>query len=642
MYIMKLQIKNFKSFKDISIHFNSKLNVFTGINNSGKTTILEAIALWSECFSKLIVRVERADNKLDLKRGDYKLGYASSYTKTYFDYRGIQSVRTTQYIDIFYNLDNKNKIELTMNLINGSDSIDIGFIIENASGSNYKIYLKNYNDFDYSLFNRFFDNFLNPLNVIFSSPIANLKPIEEFSTLPQIKNKIEQRNSIDVLRNRLNLLDGVSYPQFRESLSYILSNKEDDIEFYTNSNIREDVEVDYDISLNSRDIAKNLTLLGSGTLQIIEILLSLYEQKRDLNIVLLDEPDSHIHRDIQKRLMKVLMNFSQNIQIFISTHNESLIRSSKPEHIFHLEKGANKSYKPIVFDEQIYVENGLIPSKHLKVLQDLGNESALDFINALESDRLILVEGKYDPKYIQYILDKNSDTHQTLNISYWSFEGVDNIFKHIFSYKDMFSKIKNETSLWDKSILIMDRDYLTNIQANNLEKQLKKKLGIPVFIWNFYTIETVFLSDINTFSKIICEYIDEDNVSQKEIISDIKNEISRVANSKLAEFDNILKGKFLKWIKDKQALFDKSGLAQILPETTAYADMREFHKAKLENNEIDSLSTKDDIEDIVRNIVLKYKPQDKTVNYFELILKNVSKHRLWFDEWNIMINTINR
>ena len=637
MHIEKFQIKNFKSFKDITIHLNSKLNVFTGVNNSGKTTVLEAISLWSECFGKLIIRAERADKYLNINRGDYKLGHSN---KSYFDYRSILSIRTTQYEDVFFNLDNNNKIELIMNLKNSRDDIiDIGFIIENSSGSNYRIHLKNYNNFNYPLFNRFFDTFPTPINIIFSSPIASLKPIEEFKTTPQIKDKIEQRNSVEVLRNRLNLLDGVSYPQFVDNLSYILSNKEDAIELHTNSNIRTDIEVHYDISLNTRDIAKNLTLLGSGTLQIIEILLSLYEKPRDLNLILLDEPDSHIHRDIQKRLMKVLMNFSENLQIFISTHNESLIRSSKPEQIFHLERGAKKTYKPIVFDEQVYIKNGLIPSKHLKVLQDLGNESALDFINALEADKLILVEGKYDPKYIQYILDKHSDTHKTSNIAYWSFEGIDNILKHIFSYKDMFSKIKNEKTLWEKSILIIDRDYLTENQANKLKAQLEKKLGIPVIIWNFYTIESVFLSNINVFSTIIKEYISDPTITQEQITEDIKVEIKKISDKKL-EWVNSNKFKEVnEWINAKRKLFEEQKLNNVLPEL-AYSDIKDFHKAKLEASEIDSLATKDDIEDIIKNVILKYKPTDITINYFELILKSVSKNRLWFDEWNLMIDKV--
>ena len=54
MYIQTIQIKNFKAFQDVSINLNSDVNIFTGKNNSGKTTILEAVALWHECFNKLI------------------------------------------------------------------------------------------------------------------------------------------------------------------------------------------------------------------------------------------------------------------------------------------------------------------------------------------------------------------------------------------------------------------------------------------------------------------------------------------------------------------------------------------------------------------------------------------------------------
>jgi len=632
MYIKSFHIKNFKSFGDIKIEFNSQLNLFTGVNNSGKTTILEAIALWSECFDKIINRS---------KKGEYRLGYSSNYHKTYFDYRHIQSIRTTSYKDIFYNLNVKNKIELTMKVVSNSDSIDIGFIIENASGSNYKIYLSNYSSFDYQLFNRFFDKFPNPITTIFSSPIANLNPIEEFRTQPQIKDKLQQRDSVSVLRNRLIRLDEDDYYKFVSTLSHILSDKKDDITFNTNSNIKNDVCIDYDITLNSKDIAKNLSLVGSGTLQIIEILLSLYENRKDLNIILLDEPDSHIHRDIQKRLMRVLTNFSSNIQIFISTHNESLIRSSKPEHIFHLEKISKKLYRPIVYDEQIYINNGLIPSKHLKVLQDLGNESALDLINALEADKLILVEGKYDPKYIQYILDKSNDTNSH-NIAYWSFEGIDNVFKHIFSYKDMFSKIKNDKTLWEKSILIIDRDYLTDRQANDLKSNLKKKLGIPIIIWNFYTIESVLLSNRDVLSKIIYEYISSSDIKQQNIIDDINSEIESIAQNKLKSLDGELKGKILKWTDEKRELFKQNGIANILPEATAYSDMREFHKNKLSNNEIDSLATKDDIEEIIKNVICKYRADDKTINYFELILKNIDKNSSWFDEWNSMIDIVTK
>jgi recombinational DNA repair ATPase RecF len=45
MKISKIQIKNFKSFQDVTVDLDPDFNVFTGVNNSGKTNLLEAIAL---------------------------------------------------------------------------------------------------------------------------------------------------------------------------------------------------------------------------------------------------------------------------------------------------------------------------------------------------------------------------------------------------------------------------------------------------------------------------------------------------------------------------------------------------------------------------------------------------------------------
>ena len=88
-----------------------------------------------------------------------------------------------------------------------------------------------------------------------------------------------------------------------------------------------------------------------------------------------------------------------------------------------------KSYSPIGTKLSKLENEGLQPTKKMKVLKELGGEDALDFVNALESDRLIFVEGKYDPLYIQTIIDKKY-INNNLNIMYWGFEGVNNIFKN--------------------------------------------------------------------------------------------------------------------------------------------------------------------------------------------------------------------
>lgn len=45
MYISKIQIKNFRNFKQFEAHFNNGINVIIGHNNSGKSNLIKALAL---------------------------------------------------------------------------------------------------------------------------------------------------------------------------------------------------------------------------------------------------------------------------------------------------------------------------------------------------------------------------------------------------------------------------------------------------------------------------------------------------------------------------------------------------------------------------------------------------------------------
>lgn len=56
MDIIKTKIKNYRSIKDVEFKFDSSLNIFVGINGSGKTTILDALIT---SLSWLINRIQR-------------------------------------------------------------------------------------------------------------------------------------------------------------------------------------------------------------------------------------------------------------------------------------------------------------------------------------------------------------------------------------------------------------------------------------------------------------------------------------------------------------------------------------------------------------------------------------------------------
>lgn len=45
MNIYRVIIKNFKSIDDVSIELNENVNIFVGENDSGKSTLLEALSI---------------------------------------------------------------------------------------------------------------------------------------------------------------------------------------------------------------------------------------------------------------------------------------------------------------------------------------------------------------------------------------------------------------------------------------------------------------------------------------------------------------------------------------------------------------------------------------------------------------------
>ncbi len=672
MYLSKLYIENFKLFKQTTIHFNETLNVLTGANNSGKTTILEAISLWESCFYKMLNQTQKdifAPNprRLVAHAGDYKLGYLKNDwgeykpAETYVSDKEMLSVRTSIPGDVHHFGEIKNPIFLEATLKEAETEIIIGFDIVATIAGPYKISFKDSKDFDYLHFNRFFKRFPSPINVIYASPIANVQASEDFETYPKVKAKINARESVSVIRNRLyNLTNdkrGV-WNQYLDDLSYVLTDREEKIELIFEGNASKEVEISAKIRTNSRGYFTNLSLIGSGTLQIMEILLASHEEKSDFSMILLDEPDSHIHRDIQKRLVRFLSENAKSNQIFISTHNESLIRSINPHFLFHLEGGKRGEYKPIIAEKMIGIERGLQPSHQLKILQSLGNESALDFINALESDVLVFVEGKDDAIYLQKILNNKYSNVKFSKIMYWAFEGIDNLFQEITYYKKIFEQFKNESSLWEKSVVIFDKDYFSREQRTKLMAEMKNSLQIDTYIWNAYTIESTLLLDIPQFGGILQRYAakkGQKNIDISQLNEEITKQIellSQLLIARITEFEN-KGGLGNEILRKKQAIQgdsnlrkkERSGFVQAVfqgAETALAPSFRNEILYDLQAGNVATYSKKEDIEALIRAIYATFEVEiaDNFTDFFAEMLAEAKAPRPWITEWDNAIQLI--
>lgn len=650
MYISTLKVQNFKSFKDVVIHFNKDINVFTGVNNSGKTTCLEAIALWNECFSKLLRQAGRANPKLGLDKEDFMFGTSQPL---YVPFNDINSVRSPDFNDIFHNLNRKNTTILLEAIIKKDQTeVKIGFAIRAADGGqNYQISLVDRDGFDYKTFNKLFKRLPESISVMYASPIAAVRGVENFVTIPVIKNLLNARESVTVLRNRIYQLKKQAhlFLDFQQDLSYILTNNLEPVDVQIIGDEASDINVYVNIKIGAKDTPKNVSLLGSGTLQIIEVLLALYESKKELNLILLDEPDSHIHRSIQQRLIVIMQRFVENTQVFVTTHNEGLIRAFEPKFVFHFEQNTSKEYYNIVHNSIQKVKKGLQPSRTNHIIASLsdGNNS-LDFINALECDKLILVEGDDDARNLSILLQQR--TNDKNKYMFWSFEGIAGIFNNIKYYKEIFSLIKNQRSLWDKAVLIFDKDELTDSQREKLEDAFNTKLGIKAHIWESYTFETTLLANQSHFIRLIEKYLTSLGIpiNTEKITQIVEKHLHEYGKTKLEQWSNTEGGsesyqsQYFHRVKNEKrtklsVLFggharniitDNDGALQ--PEFGAYI------KNVCNNTSIHKLAKKDLIQRIMEEILEPHGNKFDIENDFVYLLLCVDKS-IWQDDWDFLL-----
>lgn len=647
MHIKSFSIKNFKSLKSMVIELNPALNVFTGKNNCGKTTVLEAVSLWAECFNKLIMQAKRTTDKY--KQKEWVLGNTQI---KYFPFESINSVRSPFFEDIFYNRSRKNKIELNALLENDGDGLEINFTIA-ESGRNYVIENTVTTSDYYEKLNSFFTTLPNAFGLYYASPVSVILQNEDFVNDPKIKDAILNRQSYTVIRNRIYRLHQHSskFNDFLRDFTFVLFNStsSDLFSIFIKSDAQKDIRVLIDFVQGNKDVEKDISLLGSGSLQVIEILLNLYQQgeaKSDFNMVLLDEPDSHIHRDIQKRLMEVLTRFSKNNQLFISSHNESLIRSVPYHQLFHLSDDGGVIVKPIGDQhlQKITIPHfkGAFPSLINPIVRSFGAATGLDMINAMEADRIIFVEGEDDARIYNRLLQEMIG-NSSRKFMFWVLGGISKIYDKLAAYKLVFKDIKNGKNLWEKSVLIMDKDYLSDEHATLLKEAIHLKFGIKTYITESYTQESLVFKDLGKLSLLISKKIRVDSiheVSYDEIMQKLSAEYDGMKSTFNSRFnDAFYSNQYHTYKKLINTDFKKSFAVNkpLAPlhdgEITIY--VQKMIATVINSGAYFKLMNKTDVENILAKIMadfgVNFVLEEDFYDFISLVDKSV-----WIDAWDFL------
>lgn len=487
MRLQNLKINSrFKNLEGFEIDFSTKegITVLIGNNGSGKSNILEAI---SSIFAGLY------DNKYNPT-----FNYELTYTKDTFKVEVKFQNRIYEYKinDIVGNLKPEHLPSQVISSYSGEESRlweiyykpfydEYTKALRGATLPNSKlIYINKYywniallmlHYYDFTAFtdiknfcqstlniatfnNVKFDFDIPKLETWLKNPnpvtafILALNPNKDASitlTLDEFKERLSNRNEIDVFR--------YFSASFMPKEDKVITN----IEIDFNSNLKGDV-------------------LSEGEKKMLLIMLILEVVGDENSLILLDEPDSHIHLSRKDEIQKLLSKYSNRDNV-ITTHSPTLTHSFDLKHITMLTKKANNDAQVETKEKQEIVHkltDGIWSYQEQNIFLNSNND-------------ILLVEGKSDETFLSKALEVLQRTqpvkYANLKFEYLPCGGAEGVklMTQKFTPKvgqHIIALFDSDTAGWDSVNKIFEKDGANKYNSGNFNRYRKQgQIWIAMF-----------------------------------------------------------------------------------------------------------------------------------------------------------------
>ncbi|EKP0297330.1 MULTISPECIES: ATP-dependent nuclease [Aeromonas] len=512
--ISRIVLKNFKAFKDISITPNADFNIIIGENGAGKSSVFEAIHLWEKCYK---------NNILASRKGFYKV---QKSTNRYVNYHELDFLRITKDEDLFHDPKDPDLgkcSEITLSLTSEDEDIgvrtwDLGFKVTCPTSIPDAFFrIQPIEEAHFTAFATEFcrgGQFLDEAVFIYQTrPVSGVHQYEPYYNEAQITKKIQKGLSHEVLRNKI-IAKRKSIIELERSISEILEKK---VKFSIPAATRreKDEYIDLCVSINDSKFY-DLHLQGSGFLQIVEILATVEFVDAPLKLLLVDEPDSHIHTKLQQNLLSHLRKIDHN-QFFVISHNDQFVNNAGDGEVFFMNDDAKRQgqlepVSPSSFDIIKSSLGGVIIS-----LERLNN-----------AKQIVFVEGNDDAEYLKKLNLKLKEIANPIgclsDVAFFPLRGKDNIVQKIeYNRRTLASMLKGKT--WN---VIFDRDFSTNEIDEHLKASIRGKHCEP-HSHEGYCIESVLFSDVDILKRYLSSLVH--NIAQEDVFNHVDELLTELAEN---------------------------------------------------------------------------------------------------------------
>ncbi|MDZ4073088.1 MAG: AAA family ATPase [Sediminibacterium sp.] len=426
MRLQKLKIiSRYKNLENFEIDFTNKegITVLIGNNGSGKSNILEAISgifagLYDRKFNPQfsyeltyikdnnIIDIQYANNTYTCKINDIEDNLKAEHlpSQVISSYSGEESRLWDNYYWPFYeeyikairgaNIPNSNLVYinkfywnialLTLHFYDFNDFSDIKEFCETTLG----IRTFNYVKFTFDI---------NKLNDFLNSP----NPVTNFILALNPDKEAVIEIDLDEFKTRLKFLSEIEVFRY---LTISFMPKVD--------KIITDIKIDYNTNLDAESLSE-----GEKKLLLLMVILEVVGDENSL--ILLDEPDSHIHLSRKQEIQKLLTRYS-NRENIITTHSPTLTHSFDLKHITMLTKKENNDVQVETKEKQQIVHE---LTKGIWSYQEQNI-----FLNS--SNDILLIEGKSDETFLKKaleVLKKTEPRYANLRFEYLPCGGAEGV-----------------------------------------------------------------------------------------------------------------------------------------------------------------------------------------------------------------------